>query len=152
MLSAQIPEVRTSSRAIIRRGDQYLVIRCQDEQGDWFVFPGGGQQHGEDLHQALLREVHEETGAMVAVGPLRFVRECIAARNPSGNLPSDIHQLELFFECSLVAEPVGLGTVPDRGQLGVEWLSLVELHRRRFFPSRLLARLGDTGASYIGVC
>ena len=48
--------IRLSPRAIIRRGDLYLVIRYHDASGEWFAFPGGGQRHGESLHEALRRD------------------------------------------------------------------------------------------------
>lgn len=55
--------IRTAARAIIRRGDELLVIRYRDEQGEWFGLPGGGQQHGEGMPLTLVREVGEETGS-----------------------------------------------------------------------------------------
>src|SRR5262245_11175944 len=144
--------VRTSSRAILRRGDTYLVVRYRDAQGDWFVFPGGGQQHGEDLHEALAREVREEIGARIVIGPLRFVRESIAARHPSGNLPRQFHQVEIFFDCTLEDEPLQAGSEPDPTQTGVEWLTIVELQAQRFFPQAILANLAGAGGKYLGVC
>lgn len=64
--------------AIIRRGDDLLMV-CQQGPDDpepyWFV-PGGRVESGELLHEALAREVLEETGlAVVAPGHLAWVSQ-----------------------------------------------------------------------------
>ena len=110
-MRATLPEqemnyVRTSARAIIQRGDELLVVRYEDEEGSWYVLPGGGQHHGESLESALLREVEEETGARIRVGPLRFVRECVAGPGGGRSMPAGFHQVELVFSCELVTPPV----------------------------------------------
>ena len=129
------------------------MVRYSDSLGDWFVFPGGGQQHGEDLHETLVREVEEETGIKPAIGKLRFVRECIAARHQNGNLPASFHQLEVFFDCYLAdGAPITGGKVPDPGQLGVEWRSVAELRQLRFFPAAILDLLEIPAAKYVGAC
>ncbi len=97
--------VRTSPRAIIRRGNKYLVVHYQDASGNWSAFSGGGQLNGEDLHQALRREIYEEIGVVPKVGVLRFVRECIAARDNNGSLPADFHQLELSLNARWMPSP-----------------------------------------------
>lgn len=51
---------RTAVRAIIRRGDRYLMIYSR-KYGDC-KFPGGGQEQGETNMDTLLREVREESG------------------------------------------------------------------------------------------
>jgi 8-oxo-dGTP diphosphatase len=120
---AAMPAIRIAPRAIIRRGDLYLVMRYIDSLGDWFVFPGGGQAHGEDLQQALQREVEEEIGVKPFIRDLRFVRECIASRNNSTNLPRDFHQIEIFFDCTIDSDPV-VGRGPDPNQTGFEWQTI----------------------------
>ena len=44
--------MRTSARAIIDRAGSLLAVRYQDERGDWYVVPGGGQRPGEGLAAA----------------------------------------------------------------------------------------------------
>jgi len=142
--------MQTSARAIIFRDDSLLVVRYRDECGDWYAVPGGAQRHGEGLVAAVVREVAEETGLLVRVGPLRFVRECIAAPGARA-LPPDFHQVEFYFTCEIDGS-LGLAGEPDPGQVEVEWCTLAELRGRCFFPPALLDAL-ERGEEfgYLGV-
>jgi 8-oxo-dGTP diphosphatase len=58
--------------AVVRRGDAILVTRRPDlpaRPGQW-EFPGGKVEEGEPETTALVREIREELGCDVAVGPL----------------------------------------------------------------------------------
>ncbi|MBO4638831.1 MAG: NUDIX domain-containing protein [Treponema sp.] len=55
---------RDSSRAIIKIGTNKLVLVYATKLG-YYKFPGGGIDKGEDIVQALIREVQEETGLVV---------------------------------------------------------------------------------------
>ena len=51
---------REATRAVVRRGDDLLLLRSRS--GD-FRFPGGGLDAGESVERALARELLEEAGA-----------------------------------------------------------------------------------------
>jgi ADP-ribose pyrophosphatase YjhB (NUDIX family) len=142
--------MRTSARAIIDRDGALLVLRYRDDRGDWYTLPGGGQRDGEGLVAAVAREVAEETGLRIRVGPLRFVRECIAPDGGRG-LPPGFHQVEFYFACEVVGS-VGSTDEPDSGQVGTEWCRIAELRDRCFFPPALLDAL-ERGEpfGYLGV-
>lgn len=53
-----------SAKAVICRGEQVLLLRRPN--GRWDL-PGGKARLGEDVKEALRREVYEETGLTVAV-------------------------------------------------------------------------------------
>jgi ADP-ribose pyrophosphatase YjhB (NUDIX family) len=131
------PSIRTSVKAIIQHDGLILVIRYHDDRGYWYTLPGGGQQQGETLIAALRREVAEETGLMVRVGSLRFVRDCLATPN-SRALPPGFHQVELFFSCELESRDSRGASALDPGQVGFEWRRIEELRAVCFFPQSLL--------------
>ena|SRR5687768_1950284 len=142
--------VRTAARAIIQRDGKLLVIRYRDAQGDFFSFPGGAQRHGESLHEAVVREVAEETGMVIRPGALRCVRECRGS-DQSRSLPSDWHSVEIFFECELAGEH-GEPTELDPGQAEALWLTISELRQRCFFPAALLEGLASgEPMPYLGI-
>jgi 8-oxo-dGTP diphosphatase len=145
-----MPQVRTAARALILRDGLLLVACYQDDQGEWFTLPGGGQQHGEELTSTLARECLEETGFHVRIGPLRFVREVIATRYPTTSLPDDFHQVEHIFACEVDDLPAGEPLTPDPSQTGCRWLSVGELRTRRFFPRKLLESLESPHVVYLG--
>ena len=136
-----MPSIGTSARAILQRDGKLLVIRYRDEHGDHFALPGGSQQHGESLTEAVVREVAEETGGIVRAGNLRFVRECRGSPQ-SQSLPPDWHTVELFFECELISD-ARHSSAPDRDQVEAIWLSTSELRSRCFYPQALLDALED---------
>ena len=61
--------VRPSVRAIICRDGLYAMIHSL--KYDYYKFPGGGIENGEDHTAALVREVKEETGLTVISGTVR---------------------------------------------------------------------------------
>lgn len=54
----------TQGRLLLARASPAITL-----QGRWFL-PGGGVQHGEDPTDSLAREIEEESGLTVSLGPL----------------------------------------------------------------------------------
>lgn len=58
--------------------DRVLLVRLQFTDWTGWVLPGGGKEGGEDDHQALHRELTEETGLPdVFIGPPVWVRQML---------------------------------------------------------------------------
>ena len=73
------PTIRVASKAIIVRDGHLLVTVNAGDFPTFLLVPGGGQEHGEDAHEALRRECREEIGCDVVVGEFAFLRDYIAA-------------------------------------------------------------------------
>jgi 8-oxo-dGTP diphosphatase len=130
--------LRNSAKAIVILEGRLLVIKSRDSEGDWFSLPGGGQDPGETLVDALRRECLEELGVDVAVGPLRYIREYIGAHHEFSQEDWDAHQVDFMFECRLLADPADARpSRPDPHQSGIAWLPLETLEASELYPKAL---------------
>jgi len=66
------------SAAIIRDGKVLVVRRASMPAAGVHTLPGGGVKAGETLHEAVIREVAEETGIRIVPVALAGYREVIA--------------------------------------------------------------------------
>jgi len=92
------------SAAIIRDGKVLIVRRARPPAGGLYTLPGGGVEVGENLVQAVVREVQEETGLAVEPVALAGYREAIV-RDGEGRV--ERHFVILPFAARWIAgEPV----------------------------------------------
>jgi ADP-ribose pyrophosphatase YjhB (NUDIX family) len=114
---------RIAVRALILHQDRLLLVNAYPDArlGLWCA-PGGGCEAGQSLPENLAREVMEETGLTIAVGPPVLVNEF---HDPD----TGFHQIDLFFRCTLTG-----GTLSDSWQDPEGVVS-----RRRFFSRVELA-------------
>jgi len=134
--------LRNSAKALIIQADKVLCTSNIDLLGEFYLLPGGGQNHGETLKDAVIRECHEEIGARVEPGNLYFVREYISANHELAEFDDSIHQIEFIFACTL-AGPVNYekSSGVDAMQTGVIWLPVAELQNYRFYPRSLIEHI-----------
>ena len=52
--------IRNSAKAVIIQNEKILLTKNKDDFGFFYLFPGGGQDHGEELKDAVKRECLEE--------------------------------------------------------------------------------------------
>ena len=107
------------------------------EGAPFWTPPGGGVEFGEGLETALRREVEEETGADIEVGPLRYVLDFV--RPP-------LHAVSFYFVCR--APDLGaarLGPHPELGDhqmlRGLRLVPLDELAALTVYPEPFRQRL-----------
>ncbi|WP_405142884.1 NUDIX domain-containing protein [Paenibacillus sp. FSL H7-0942] len=143
--------IRNSAKAVIVQDGQLLVIRLEDQYGTAYVFPGGGQEKGEELKDAVARECLEEIGQAVNVGELLHIREYIGKNHEFAEWDADIHQVEFYFACSLIDPEATVfeGSNPDDHQVAVEWIALEELSNIRLYPKTIGELLLKSGSSSI---
>ena len=140
------PKIRLSARALILDAEDRLLLVNAYPGGtsDLWCAPGGGCEAGQSLPANLAREVHEETGLMVIVGPPAMINEF---HDPA----TGFHQVDLFFRCTVTA-----GSLDDHWQdpEGVvterRFFSRVELAsgKLRFKPDSLPEAAWGTGCHY----
>ena len=85
---------RLAARALILHEDRLLLVNAYPAgRSDLWCAPGGGVEAGASLHENLIREVHEETGLTIAVGPPALVNEFHdpATRISSGRSVLSLH-------------------------------------------------------------
>ena len=69
-----LPLIRNAARALILRDGEILLLRKEDDDGsERYALPGGAQDPGETLRQALNRECLEEIGTEVEIRDLLHV-------------------------------------------------------------------------------
>jgi len=146
--------IRNSVKAIIIEEDYILLTKNEDEEGIFYLFPGGGQEFGESFHDALQRECLEEIGLTVEIGELEFIREYIGKNHEYANSDSSLHQVEFYFKCGLnmgdkkevdlkSAVNQAIPTNPDETQVGLEWVSIHHLLDYRLYPREIRSQIQE---------
>ncbi|KQX62626.1 NUDIX domain-containing protein [Paenibacillus sp. Root444D2] len=69
-------KVGSGVKGIVIKDNRLLTIKKYDDKFDAdYTLPGGGQERGENLVEALQREFLEEVGCLINVKQLVFLRE-----------------------------------------------------------------------------
>jgi ADP-ribose pyrophosphatase YjhB (NUDIX family) len=94
-MSAPTSSPRLAARALIVHQERLLLVNAYaNHHLKLWCAPGGGLEIGQSVPANLVREVFEETGLKIEVGPLALVNEF---HDPK----SRFHQVDLIFHCTL---------------------------------------------------
>jgi 8-oxo-dGTP diphosphatase len=136
---------RLAARALILVEERLLLVNAYaGSRSDLWCAPGGGVESGASLHDNLIREVHEETGLTVSVGPPALINEF---HDPG----TGFHQVDIFFRCTITGGTVDAAwrdparVVTDRRFFS---RSDLELGRIRFKPDSLANAAWGEGLTY----
>lgn len=141
-----IKKVRAAVKAIIIHNGKLLCTKNKDAEGYYYRLPGGGQEHGENIHDALRRECFEEISVNLHIGDVVFVRDYIGKNHEFASTDSHFHQVEYMFDCKLKdGEQPKKGTTPDNKQVGVEWVDLSRFDDYRVYPEALKKHIFEDG-------
>lgn len=139
------PSPRLAVRALILHRDRLLLVNAWPGAtgSDLWCAPGGGVMPGQSLPDNLRREVAEETGLTIAVGPPRLINEF---HDPA----SGFHQIEVFFRATILAGLVADDLPPAVDPEGIvtrrRFVSRDEMAGLRFKPDSLCAAACGGGA------
>lgn len=121
-------------RAIILRGNSLLLIHRFKGEREYWVFPGGGVEMGENIQDAMTREAQEELGVKVSVGDI-FTEHQLNVKSGEGE------QREIFLFCNILSGELGNGTGPEfrqgtgyEGTYILEWVRISDLTSRDVLP------------------
>ena len=110
--------------ALIRHGDELLLVEHRKEGRRYHLLPGGGLAAGETLAEALVREVREECGLTVSVGAPLFLSDSVA---PDGSR----HVVNIVFGADVLGPAA---PARDPRVAGCRWVSVENLGAVRLHP------------------
>jgi ADP-ribose pyrophosphatase YjhB (NUDIX family) len=135
MIETLIPGIRNAVRAVITSNGSVLLQRKVDDDGtERYSLPGGAQEQGERLADALQRECEEEIGTRVKINDLMFVGDYFRVKTTDP--PTTRHLLEFLFACKVDSgyQPAN-GPHPDKHQVDVVWMPIEKLTEINLVPA-----------------
>jgi 8-oxo-dGTP pyrophosphatase MutT (NUDIX family) len=120
---------RNSAKALIIKDGKVLATKINDDGDIFYIMPGGGQEAGETLEEAVKREVEEEFAYIVEPKSLEFVIEGVQGES--------FHRVDLVFLCDFIKEIPGAVITGDHNQVGYDWLEIENLMEEPLYPSKL---------------
>lgn len=138
-----MPSPRLAARAVIVESGRLLLVNAYaDAASTLWCAPGGGVEAGTSLPETLIREVHEETGLTIRVGPPCLVNEFHAPE-------TGFHQVEVFFRCTITDGVLRDDWQdPERIVTRRRWATCDEMAALRVKPDSLASVAFQRGMGY----
>lgn len=105
-----LPFKRTAVRAIIKKGDQYILIQSLLYKD--IKFPGGGQENHESDIETLYREVLEETGLSIIKDSMKPYGMIIEKRKSTFKDNELFYMESKYYTCE-VEDKIGKQSLSD---------------------------------------
>ena len=133
--------VRSTVKAIVLHEGKVLLNRCRDaNNGEYFSFPGGGQDQFETMAEAIHRECLEETGYFVEMVRFAALMEEICL-DPfiREHYLQYAHKMLHFFVCRLITTDRVEPTETDDLQISIEWVPVQDVPQINLLPKEVRA-------------
>lgn len=126
---------RVCVRGLIYKNGKLFGQKLHSAKGDWWCTPGGGVEPMESLHDALVRELVEETGVRPVISRLVLVQQ-FATKGQTSH--GEHEQLEFFFliENASDYETIDLAST-SHGTLEVAEFGFVDPTDKNMLPAIL---------------
>jgi len=114
-------DTRLGAYALIVDEQRRILLSWYNGPTPCWTLPGGGVDFGESCEDAVMREVHEETGYQVEVGRVLTVSTRTAERSFQRDLP--FQAVRVVYEAQVVGGTLGtleVGGTTDRA----EWIPI----------------------------
>ena len=139
--------IKKRVRAIIKNGNEILLIHRIKKEREYWVFPGGGiEKTDKDNVSALIRECKEELGVEVLIGDLFTVYKFEGVGE---------ERYEYFYFCEITSGVLGTGSGSEfqegtnyKGMYALEWISLKDFSSKNIQPKEVKKKL-QKGVYYI---
>ncbi len=143
---------RVRACAIIVNDSQILM--CKNSVDNYYYSVGGGVKHGENIEDAVVREVFEETGEKLEIERLLFIHQNFFNGNSSFSLDDKLHCHEIAFYFLMKETKKNLISV--RTCNGIEektvWLNFNEFKTKTVYPDFLPEMLNNKDVKIISNC
>lgn len=135
--------VRSTVKAIVLHEGKVLLNRCRDaNNGEYFSFPGGGQEQFETMAEAIHRECLEETGYSVeSVHFAALMEEICLDPFIREHYLQYAHKMLHFFICRLTTTEHVEPTETDDLQISIEWVPVEDVPQINLLPKQVREEL-----------
>lgn len=121
---------KVSLRALLLQEDRVLITRDVQDKNMWEL-PGGRLHEGESLEKGLTRELREELGIEVVLGPLVYSEQFRQTRDGS---------LHLLLTYTATVEPSNQTIECDQTEIAeARWINKEELEQYELYDNCLRA-------------
>jgi len=103
--ASRVPRVRVA--ALMLLDGNVVTVRHRTGSSVYHLLPGGGVDYRETLHEALVREIREETGLTATIGAPLFINDTI---DPKGGR----HLVNITFAAQIVGGSITSTPEDDR--------------------------------------
>lgn len=133
--------MRIRPSALIIKEQQLLTLKYTYPGGVIYALPGGNLEFGENLKDALERELQEELGIKATISDLHTIAEVLFEGK---------NTIHIVFHCSGFKGDLALNPSETTAQ-AYEWLPVEELEKYTLYPNIGFNIIANNPKTFLGV-